>query len=82
MASASLFGMLVCYFGQYIGMILFSLYLAISTALTVALAIYFVVNFSALKAGARNEARRLWRLGYESDLGITDRFEIKVTLKF
>ena len=75
---ASLFGLLVCYFGQYCGMVLFSIYLTLSTAAMVGIIIFIAINFSQIKKNTKNEARRMWRLASESDVDWTEEFETKV----
>lgn len=64
---ASLAGLLTCYFGQYIGMIVFSFYLTASTFLLAALIVYVGIHFSDIKSHTRGEARRMWKIAREAN---------------
>jgi len=59
-------------------MVLFSIYLTLSTAAMVGIIIFIAINFSQIKKNTKNEARRMWRLASESDVDWTEEFETKV----
>lgn len=64
---ASLGGLLTCYFGQYIGMIAFSIYLAISTLVMAAVILHVTINFSEIRDNTKAEARRFWKIAREAN---------------
>jgi len=61
-ALASLYGLIVCYLGQYYPMIAYCIYLIAGTVLMIIVSVYIGINFTEIKQNTRNEASRMWKL--------------------
>ena len=76
-ALASLYGLIVCYLGQYYPMIAYCIYLIAGTVLMIVVSVYIGMNFTEIKQNTRNEASRMWKLT-KASTGWTKSIEKKV----
>ena len=76
-ALASLYGLIVCYLGQYYPMIVYCIYLIAGTVLMIVVSVYIGMNFTEIKQNTRNEASRMWKLT-KASTGWTKSIEKKV----